>query len=132
MPRVERSGTRVASAKTMFANDEIVSKVRETAPYLTFLTQVTLVLVEILLHRGIPIPLMDESFVKLFMKKVRTPFGRGRHAAMYMYYLSLLFPRSPPVDLLYVCYRVLFSSSLLALTLCIVLVTVMSLCRLRG
>ena len=82
MPRVERSGTRVASAKTLFANDEIVSKVRETAPYLTFLTQVTLVLVEILLHRGIPIPLMDESFVKLFMKKVRTPFGRGRHTAM--------------------------------------------------
>ena len=61
---------------------------RENSRYLPFLTLVNLGLVEILLHRGIPITLMDETFVKLFMKKVRTPFARGRHAAMYMYYLS--------------------------------------------
>lgn len=41
---LELSGMRVASAKTIFADTEIVLKVREAVPYLTFMVHVTLVL----------------------------------------------------------------------------------------
>ena len=81
MHQVEKSGTRVASAKTLFANDDIVSEGREAAQYLTFLTHEILVLVEMLSHRGLPTPMMDESFLKKFMREVRTSFGEGEHTA---------------------------------------------------
>lgn len=48
---MERSGTRVASANTPFANDDIVLKVRAFTSFLSFLTQVALVLAEVLLSR---------------------------------------------------------------------------------
>lgn len=56
---VETYGTRAASAKTLLTKDDIVLKVFEAVPYLTFFTHVTFFLVEIFLHRGIPIPIMD-------------------------------------------------------------------------
>lgn len=64
MPSMERSRTTGASVIKWFADTIIVSKVRKAALYFTFLTHATLALVEILLHCGIPIPLMDESSIK--------------------------------------------------------------------
>lgn len=65
MRGVERFGTRVASANTS-ANDDVVSKLKEAAPYFSLLTHVTLVLCEVLLHRGIAMAAMNESFLENF------------------------------------------------------------------
>lgn len=65
MPQgAERSRTRVASAKTLFADAKIASKVRGAIPYLTFVTHVTLVPIDVLLHLGIFILLMDERSIR--------------------------------------------------------------------
>lgn len=55
--------------KAVFADADMVSKVRKAVAYLKFLTHVALVVAEVLLHRRIPIPLMDKSFHKIFQEE---------------------------------------------------------------
>lgn len=75
--RLDRSGTMDASAKTLFADTESVSKVMKTASYLIFLNQMTLALMELLLdNREIPIQLMKERTLESFMRKMRIPLGK--------------------------------------------------------
>lgn len=78
MPRRERSGTRVASAKKLSTDAKIVTKMREAAAYFTNLGRVSLVLTEVLFHRRTPILLMNDSFSNNSMRKASTlHFGTG-------------------------------------------------------
>lgn len=84
MPGFETSRMRVALANTLLTNDDIVPRARGAALYPTFLTNMTLVLIEVLLHRGIPISTTDESFLRTSMNKIGTSFERGTDIAIKM------------------------------------------------
>lgn len=89
---VERSGKWVASSQKLFTDAKIVSKLREALLYLPFITYGTLVLVELLLTRVIPILLIDKNFFGSCVRRIRDPFGRGMHAARCVQCPLLLFP----------------------------------------
>lgn len=64
----ERSVTRLESANKLFPNDDIVSKVKEAASSLIFLTHTTLFIVEdkILVHRRDGNLAMNESSLGIY------------------------------------------------------------------
>lgn len=53
-----------SQSKKLFTNDESVWKAMEAVLYLIFLTHVSLSLAKVV-HRGIPIPMLDEGFIKV-------------------------------------------------------------------
>lgn len=76
---MERLGTRTrfSAGEKLFVDTNVVAKVWETALNLTFLTDVILDFVDILLHPEILILLTDESVLNNLMRKVRPSFEKG-------------------------------------------------------
>lgn len=66
----EVSSTGLTSATKLFQNERVVMRLREAAPYLSFISHIALVSMEVLLHRRIAMPVMEgtlsESCQKIF------------------------------------------------------------------
>lgn len=107
MPRVERSGTRVTLATTLFNEAEIMLKVGETAPYPTFLMQVTIVPMKVLPLQGDFHPADGRKLLKKLCENGYTSSWEGNAGSRINTVPFSSLCRHLPVDPLSACYCIL-------------------------
>lgn len=64
----------VASATKDLKEERVVIKLGEAAPSFSFIHHIAFVFMDVLLLHQIAIPVMEETFVKSFLQKMKIPF----------------------------------------------------------